>query len=136
MPNLHPVEKTTREYITDVSTLTGVPYDTVESVVEGIRLLVLHDLFEKGLIDQEEGTIGNKSLDIVVPRMASLILMPINRNKSSEGMDGYTFRGKVHFKESFIQECKSAYYGHHDYLLDSVKTNFSNILIDECKSLI
>lgn len=136
MSNLHPIEQATRQYIRDLTDLTGLPYEVVEKVLDGTRLLMLHQLFEKGLEDTESGEMGKKNLELVIPRVATMILMPINWRKTTEGFDGYTFRGKIHYKENFVQDCKSAYYGHHDHLLDHVKEEFSSKLVEDYKSLI
>lgn len=136
MSNLHPVEAKTREYIDQLSILTGLPYDTVSKVIDGMRLMTLHDLFKQGLEHKEEGMMGEWSPEIILPRMTTVVLMPVHRTKDAPDFEGYTFKGKVYFMEKFLQECKKSYYLGQDPLLDHTKEVFSNELVEKYKSIL
>ena len=135
MPNLNYVEAETRRYASELSTLTGLQEDVVKTVLSGIRLLALRSLYEEGIADKESGEIGNIRKEIAIPNIATLVLMPVNRKQTDE-LEGYTFKGKLHFQDKFLQDAKRAYYCSEDFLLEHVQSKFSDILVDKHKSLL
>lgn len=133
MPKLSANEWYARKASKDIGNMLDLPEALVRSVIDALALHLLDELREQGIKDGDEA----KIVELELPNIGTLKLFPAKYpDNDCAILNGRAFKPKFIIKEQFLLKCRHAYYGHHNYLLEEVTSNFKDMFDQHYQSII
>lgn len=136
MSRVNPFYESVKNYKEIISNLTGIDSEVVQTVIDGLNLCILNDVYQQGLENAETDELKTKWVRVDIPGAGTAWLAPVNRNKVDNGVEGYTFKCNFNIDKKLLSQLKSSYFLHENHLLNEVQRNFSEKFPKNLKSLL
>lgn len=134
MPILSSNEKYTRELCSRLSVMTGLPYNAVRAVIDGVELCLLEDMRKQSL---EHDTNEKATFSLELPNIGTLKL---STHRYPEDMSvilgGNSFKSGFTISKKFLNRLRWAYYDSYDYLTERTMSNFKELFAEHYKSIV